>query len=115
MFKLANKDTYKRVIKVEVPGDLGKIDRQQFVMEFKRLSVSDTRALVDDSQEGKMDDEELISRYAVSWEGIFDENGEEIPFSLSALSEMMDITYVKKAIMSAFIEDVFGKEATRKN
>lgn len=115
MFKLATTPTYKRVIKVEVPGDMGRVDRQTFTMEFKRLSVSETKELVEEAQNDRVTDEDMIRRYSVAWEGVTDEDGNAVPFSTAALESAMDILCVRKAIVAAFVEDVFGKEAARKN
>lgn len=115
MFKIANKPTYKRSIKVDVPLDMGRTEKQTFIVELKRLSVSETKELVEEAQNREIADEEMLRRYTVGWEGISDENGEPLEFNTVNLEAVMDIPYVRKALMSAFIEDVFGKEAARKN
>lgn len=115
MLKLATKSTYKRNIHVEIPLDMGKTEKQSFVMEFRRLSVSETKDLIAEAQDRNVTDEEMIKRYAVSWSGLAGEDGEEIAFNNANLEMVMDVSYMRKAIMQAFVEDVFGKEAARKN
>ena len=115
MFKIATKPTYKRNITVQVPLDMGKTERQSFVMEFKRLSVTETKELVKMAEEQTLDDINVIADNAMDWEGVKDEDGNDVDFSVSTLESLMDIPYVRKAIMNAFLEDVFGKEAIRKN
>lgn len=115
MFKVATKPTYKRNIKVDVPLDMGKTERQTFIMEFRRLSVAETKELIEEAQSKEVSDEDMMRRYAVGWEGVVDDDGNDLTFSNANLDAVLDITYVRKAIMGAFIEDVFGKEATRKN
>lgn len=116
MLKLAPKDSYKRTVKVDVPLDLGKVERQQFVVKFKRLSATETRELVEEFQADKgVSDEDLMRRYLLDWEGVSDEDGNDIPYTSTNLDAMMDVVYIRKAIVNAFVEEVFGKEATRKN
>lgn len=115
MFKLATKPTYKRIISVNVPLDMGKSEKQTFNMEFRRLSVTETKELVEEAQSAGVSDEDMIKRYAVGWDGIKDEDGNDLDFTAKNLEELMDIPYVRKAIMQAFVEDVFGKESVRKN
>ena len=115
MFKITTKPTYKRNVKVDVPMDMGRTERHSFILELKRLSVTETKELVEEAQNKEVTDDEMIRRYAVGWEGVSDENGEPLDFNTANLEAVMDIPYVRKAIMAAFIEDVFGKEAARKN
>ena len=115
MLKLATKNTYKRSIPVDVPLDMGKTERSTFIMEFKRLSVSETKALVEEAASRAVSDEEMLERYAVSWEGVVDDDGKPLAFNKTNIEKLMDISYIRKALMAAFIEDVFGKEAVRKN
>ena len=115
MFKLSTKKSYKRNIKIDVPQDMGKTERQTFVMEFKQLSVSETKDLIEEAQNERISDEDMLRRYVLGWDGIVDEDGNPLDFTTSNLEAVMDVPYVRKAIMAAFIEDVFGKEAVRKN
>lgn len=115
MLKLANKSTYKRSITVDVPLDMGKTERSSFVMEFKRLSVTETKELIEESTFKSISDEDMLQRYAVSWEGVVDDDGKDLVYNRANLERVLDVPYIRKAIMNAFIEDVFGKEATRKN
>lgn len=116
MLKLAPQDSYKRTVKVDVPLDMGRVERQNFVAKFKRLSASETRELIEEFQSDKgITDEDLMGRYLLDWEGVSDDNGGDVPYTRANLDAMMDIVYVRKALVNAFVEDVFGKEATRKN
>lgn len=115
MLKLSTKPTYKREIKVDIPGDMGRTERAKFIMEFKRLSVSETKEFVADSQSGNFSDEEMVRRYAVDWEGVEDSDGKEMHFTRDNLDAVMDVPYIRKAIVTSFLEDVFGAEAIRKN
>ena len=115
MFKLSTKKSYKRNIKIDVPHDMGKTERQTFVMEFKQLSVSETKDLIEEAQNERISDEDMLRRYVLGWDGIVDEDGNPLDFTTSNLEAVMDVPYVRKAVMAAFIEDVFGKEAVRKN
>lgn len=115
MLKLATKTTYKREISVDVPLDLGKSERQKFVMELKRLSVSDTKSLIAEATERTLDDLDMIKRYCVGWSGLVDSDGSELDYNSANLEMILDIPYIRKGIMDAFLEDVFGKEAVRKN
>ena len=116
MLKLAAKNSYKRAVKVDVPLDMGKIERQSFTVEFKRLSASETRDLVEEFSADKgVSDEDLMRRYLIGWEGVTDDNGDAVEYTNAALDLLMDVVYIRKALVNAFVEDVFGKEAIRKN
>ena len=115
MLKLASKKTYKRIVPVEVPLDMGIIEKSTFVVELKRLSVTETKELISDAQDKTLSDEEMMNTYCMGWEGLYDDDGKELAYTPSNLELVLDIPYIRKALMNAFIEDVFGKEAVRKN
>lgn len=115
MLKLATKTTYKREIAVDVPLDMGKTERQKFTIELKRLSVSETKTLISEAQDRSLSDEEMMKRYCIGWSGLVDTDGSDLEYNSVNLELVMDIPYIRKAIMDAFVEDVFGRDSARKN
>lgn len=114
-FVIKQSASYVWPVAVEFPGDGGKIVRQTFDAEFKRLSQSRLKELGEQLTAGDLDDVTVAAEVLVGWpEGaIKDDEGEPIPFSDSALNELLDLPKVATAIVLAFYDSLAG--AKRKN
>ena len=112
MFKIVKTDRYKWPVKVSIPVDGGRYEDSTFDVVFKRLSkpeVDDMRAkLFKDDGDAVMAARNVV----MDWSGVEDGDG-PIPFSDSALDNVLSIQGVAPAIVAAFFESVMG--AARKN
>ena len=60
-----------------------------------------------------MTDVDLAKEVLVGWEGIEDDQGNEIKFTQSKLKQLLDVPMVATAIASSFFDSIVG--AKRKN
>ena len=114
MFKLAPQSTYKRKVSLEIPGDFGKVEKASFNVEFRRIKQDEAADLLDGLTNEKISDLECISDNMVGWDGIKGENDEPLEFNEENLALVMNEIYAKRAITTAFFEDILGKNALKK-
>jgi hypothetical protein len=115
MFKLSTKTSYKRKINIRIPLDLGKVDKASFVVEFRLLPVSEIKDTLEQAKNQDLTDEDILQQNILGWSGVCDDSGEEMPFTDDNLELILDISYVRKPLMDALMEDMLGKEVLRKN
>lgn len=101
MFKLAVSKTFTIPVNFKIPADGGTYQSNSFIVEFKRLTVTEMKDL---PKEGS--DAEMCRRVVVGWNEIADENGNAIPFSSDALDKLLEIVGVAPAILRTFFESV---------
>lgn len=114
MFKLAQKNTYTWPIKVQIPVDGGKFEPQTFDAEFKRLPQSEINDLLREIQDG-VTDTRFVEGVLVGWHGVADADGNELPYSEAAKIMLLDIPYLRSAVVAAFFDSFSGGAARRKN
>ena len=112
-FKLDQSGTYKWPVTVEVPVDDGRHDKQKFDGEFKRITQSRIREMGQLIETGDLTDVDLVKEVLVGWDGIEDDQGNELKFSQSKLKQLLDVPMVATAIATAFFDSIAG--AKRKN
>ncbi|MDI3259473.1 MAG: hypothetical protein QJR02_07230 [Sinobacteraceae bacterium] len=118
--KFAPKGSYRTRVTVLVPQDLGKSERCEFTVEFKRLTVSEYRALVADTVTGAAADEDidqrLLSAVIIGWDGLLDDAGQPVPFSAENLAAVLDVLCYRHALREKFYEGMRNPaELMRKN
>lgn len=112
-FVLKQSDTYSWPVTFDLPIDGGRHERHSFDGEFRRLSQSRIREMGQQIEAGEATDAELAAEVLVGWCGVTDANGKDVPFSQSALQQLLDISMVASAIVLAFFNSLQG--AKRKN
>ncbi len=121
-FVLKQSNTYTWPIALVLPVDGGRRDKHTFDGEFKRLPqtrINQIVRLARASERGRLnDDEELLDQDAAKellagWSGVVDDDGKEIPFSDSALAQLLEIPTVAGQIVRAWFESI--DTAKRKN
>ena len=112
-FKLDQSGTYKWPVTVEVPVDDGRHDKQKFDGEFKRITQSRIREMGQLIETGDLTDVDLVKEVLVGWDGIEDDQGNELKFSQAKLKQLLDVPMVATAIATAFFDSIAG--AKRKN
>tara|TARA_R110002020_G_scaffold424560_1_gene633810 strand:- start:788 stop:1132 length:345 start_codon:yes stop_codon:yes gene_type:complete len=112
-FVLKKSNTYKWPVSVDVPVDGGKHERVTFDVEFKDLTQSRLLEIAELSAEGNLTDVEIAREVIMGWVGIEDEDGEELPYSMTKRDELLDVPMMATAIAGAYLESKQG--AKRKN
>jgi hypothetical protein len=105
--------TYRWPVTVEFPVDGGKFDKEVFDAEFKRLSQDRLREIGEKIEAGSILDAELLDQVLTGWSGIFDESGEEVPFSETSRQRILNVPLVASAIVAAWLESL--AKGKRKN
>lgn len=112
MFKLAQSPTYTWTVTLEVPVSGNRTEKHTFDAEFKRLPQSRVEEIGQQLSTGELTDSALAREVVVGWSGVFDDS-EPVPFSQSALNQMLEIHGMATAIGMAFLNSIYG--AKRKN
>lgn len=97
--------TFAWPVTVEVPTDGGRFDKQTFNATFKRLGRSEFTKLVD------LGDIQLLEAVVVGWDGIQDDKGKEVEFSLPELRDLADDPYWCRGVVKAYLESLEGAQA----
>ena len=114
-FVLKQSNTYTWPVALVLPVDGGRRDKHTFDGEFKRLPqtrINQIVRLARASERGRLnDDEELLDQDAAKellagWSGVVDDDGKEIPFSDSALAQLLEIPTVAGQIVRAWFESI---------
>lgn len=106
MFKLIQPQTYTWPISVGVPADGGRVNKETFDGVFKRLPQSRIEEIKVAIADNGVTDPMLAKELLVGWKGVVDGKGEEMPFSESALDQLLDVPLVATAIVMAFLDSM---------
>ena len=112
MFRLDQSDTYAWPVTVQIPTDGGRYVAETFDAHFKRLSQQRLEQIRKDALDGQLTDGGFARTVMGGWAGVTD-NGAEVPFSLAALDQLLQIPGTAAAIVEAFVASQTG--APRKN
>tara|TARA_R100000005_G_C4993431_1_gene200492 strand:+ start:1816 stop:2160 length:345 start_codon:yes stop_codon:yes gene_type:complete len=112
-FVLKKSNSYKWPVTVDVPVDGGKHERVTFDVEFKDITQSRLQEMAEESAEGNMSDVDIAREVMTGWAGVTDEDGKELPYSITKRDELLDVPLVASAIAGAYLESKQG--AKRKN
>jgi hypothetical protein len=113
MFKVIKERRVVWPVLIPQPQDGGGIAERRVNVEFEDLPQPEQ----DEIYKAGGFDRDLMFRTVKGWKpGEFkDEAGNDIEFSPDALAALMDIAYVQKAFVNAYLELHHGKAAARKN
>jgi hypothetical protein len=121
-FVLKQSATYTWPITLIIPMDGGRRDKHTFDGEFRRLPqsrINEVIRLARAAERGRLnDDEEFLDQDAAKeilagWSGVVDDDAKEIPYSESALAQLLDIPTVAGQIVRAWFDSL--DVAKRKN
>lgn len=110
MFVMKKAASYRWPVKFESPKSGGGFETSTLDIDFKRLSNSRIREVVSDE---KAENGSFCKEIVVGWAGIKDDQGTDIPFSDTALDELLEVPGMAIAIVNAYLESLSG--AKRKN
>lgn len=109
-FKIIIDRRFACPIVVSVPSENG-IQQQQFTACFVEMGQQSLRQLVSDGDNG---DVRLLHEVLVGWRDIVDEHDKPLPFDDHWKKRMIDIPYIRAALLKAYIESLSGA-ASEKN
>lgn len=112
MFKITQDRTYKWPVTVHIPADGGKFTKATFTAEFRGMSQDAIDTTLNDMRAGDRD-ADFSNECLVGWSGVQDHDGTDLPFSDEAKIKLLNIPYVRAAIVTAFFESLSG--GRRKN
>lgn len=121
-FVLKQSATYKWPVSFRVPTDGGKYERQSFDAEFNRLPQSRINEIQTEVQarikaaekgeaaEGDISDISIADEVLAGWDGIVDDEGEEVPCSKASKAELLNVPGLAGSIIEAYFESIAGKK-----
>lgn len=108
MLKINTSGTFFWPVTVSLPADGGRFERSTFDAEFKRMKVSEVEAMVARVYTGEVTGVAAVRTFFVGWRGVVDD-GQDVPFSEDALTQVLDMPGVANAVFEAFREAMSGK------
>lgn len=121
-FVLKQSPTYKWPVTLVIPADGGRREKHTFDGEFRRIPqarINEIRRIGRLQELGRIDpgeeihDQDGAREILAGWSGVIDDEGNEIPFSEAALSQLLEIPTVAGQIIRAWGESI--EVAKRKN
>jgi len=121
-FVLKQSASYTWPITLVLPVDGGRREKHTFDGEFKRLPQTRINEIVRQAramERGKLADDEALEdqdaarEVLIGWAGVVDDDAKDIPFSDTALAQLLEIPTVAGQIVRAWFESL--EVAKRKN
>jgi hypothetical protein len=127
-FKLDQKPYYKWPVSFEIPTDGGAWEQQSFDGHFARLGqdrveyltenyvrrVADAKAGIELSDELEwLTPKAIASEILIGWDGITDDNGEEVPYTEATKKRLLEVETVAAAIIEAWSKSLQGSQAKK--
>lgn len=114
MFKIAKARRVAWPVIISVPQSGGTVQKHKIEVEFDLLLQSRAQEVMQVDRSADQD-EALLNEVVVGWSGVADEEGHPVEFSLEARGSLVDIPYVRTALIRAYFEAASGNAAARKN
>lgn len=116
MFKISQSNTFTYPVSVDTIIDGGRVQKQNFIATFRRPATEEVTSwkarIVQASSETHeaytQCQRELAHAVMDGWSDVRDADGNEVPFSTAALTQILDIHPVPFSIANAWIEAVNG-------
>jgi hypothetical protein len=113
-FVLKQSASYTWPVPLLIPIDGGRREKYSFDAEFRRLPQSRINEIIKLARAlelGRGDDESLDDKTAAKeilagWAGVTDDAGKEIPFSESALEQLLEIPTIAGQIITAWFKSM---------
>lgn len=106
-FKINKRPSYTWPVVYKLPIDGGKHETSTFDVDFKYLPQSELKKMLSDPAGNDID---FCKTVVVGWKNVMDKT-EEIPFSESALEQILEEPGLAKCIASAYLESHAGAKA----
>ena len=113
MFKIAKKRITRWPVVIPVPCDDGKIMKYEAKVDFEVLTTDEHDAIY----AGGGTDITLLNRVVIGWgdDQFQDESGAPILFNEQGMQQLLAISSVRQAFVTAYLTAFNGREPARKN
>lgn len=111
-FILKQSNTYSWPVTIQVSMSGGRFDKQVFDAEFKRVGQSEAEEFMASIAKGDRSVNDVLGEIFVGWSGVSD-GTDEVPFSVGARDQLLEVNRAAAAIFEAWIESLTG--AKKKN
>lgn len=105
-------ESYKWKVLINIPRDNSYIERS-FQGRFALLDQDELLQMRDGNFAA--DDREMAGKVLIGWEGIKNEDGEEIQYSNEAKERLLNIPYVCHGVVVSFLESLSGAKQKNSN
>ena len=113
MFKLAPVETIRMKVNIQIPGDDNKTKtKSDFSVIFKRRNVEERKEILDviNDEDQTLVDDDVLAKDIISIEGVVDANDEAVVYAPELLDQLLNMDYVRKPLMEAWIQVNMGQE-----
>jgi hypothetical protein len=100
-FKIALKPSYKTKIFVEIPNENGRVDKSDFMAEFKRVDMDELEEL------RKLPQREVLDQVLIGWGSLLDEENKEVPFNDANRAALLKIPQAFAATAEGFWKSIY--------
>lgn len=98
-------------VPIKVPGDNGKTTKATITVRYRLLKASEVRAIFDAPEDQRPDDDMLMRRDIVDIQNVKDESGQSLEFSDSLLSQLLELSYVRPALVQGWMDIQSNRQA----
>jgi hypothetical protein len=112
MFKIEKKATFFWPVLVNVPKDGGGFASHEFQAEFKFHEQSKMDLLL---ERLKNDDHDILRDLLVGWKQVSNPDGTPVEYTEEAKEALIDIPYVRSALLKSYFEAISGNKVKRGN
>ena len=121
-FVLSQSDSYTWPVTLVIPVDGGRREKHSFDAEFKRLSQTRINEIVRQAKESSgeiakdpamLEDQTACAEILIGWSNVVDDKGDDVPFSIKALDQLLELPTIAAQIIRAWSESL--EVAKRKN
>ncbi|MDD5249641.1 MAG: hypothetical protein PHY45_11680 [Rhodocyclaceae bacterium] len=109
MFKLVSTRRISWPVFVKVPADGGTVEKVEITAAFEIIETTKCDALLKEADGSKA----LLRVVLKGWDGISDESGNAIAFGADTLEQVLDVPFVRVAVLNAYFEAASGTAAEK--
>ncbi len=91
-------------VKVSIPANGGSVETHEFTGHLKLLPQAEVDKLIT----SRTPDFEAISKILVDWEGVQDDDGEEVKFTKARLKSACELPNFRAAVVRAYVNAISG-------
>lgn len=91
-------------VPIDVPGDDGTATQSTITVRYKLRKVSETKAMFAAPEDERPDDDTLMQRDIVDIQNVKDADGNALEFSPELLAQLMDLPYVRPALIRGWMD-----------
>lgn len=117
MFKISDDDTKiikSRPVVINIPGDGGAITKADITADFVILPQNEVDDLIAAARDGD-GDADMLRKVWCGWSGVQDAGGNTVEYSEAARDKLLNIPYVRSALLQAYFKSASGEKARRGN